>query len=526
MLVSDRQPEIKIGIRAWRPKVTDELWAFPHQFAGRLERNSGSLLFVFSLLYLLGTGYIASRKFLWADEVLTSYMARLSVANLWPAFASGVDIEPPLFHLITRAFTSVFGQSPLSLRMPAILGGWLMCTSLYVFISRRFKPIYAAIALLIPFVTGAATYMSEARCYGIGLGFSGLALVCWQSAAERRHRKLCLAGLALSLGAAIACQYYLVLVLLAIGAGEVVRSLAEKRIDRPMWVALAGSGLVLVLHLPLIRVAMTFSGGEWSVANARALLVAYQTFLNRVVVPGLVIVVGLAVLGRTTPSADTPAQATRKGELRSWELAAAVVLAGSLAGAFVVAKFTNGIFTLRYGLCMIFGIAIIAVLVIRRYDTGRPLAGALTFLVLLTGFLGHQVIPRQPRFHTPDLLARADSSSAIVIENPLDFLELTYNAPPQLASRLYYLASRKDSIRYTGTDDDDRGLLLLGRWFPLQAEPPSAFLKHHPRLLIWRGNREQRWLLRKLADAGATITLAANRPGEKLFFADVRSGGL
>ena len=526
MLVSDRQPEVIIGIRAWRPKVIDDLRAFPHQLAGLLERNSRSFLFVFTLLYLLGTGYIASRKFLWADEVVTSYMARLNLANLWPAFASGVDIEPPLFHLITRAFTSVFGQSPLALRMPAILGGWLMCTSLYVFVSRRFRPIYGAIALLIPFATGAATYMSEARCYGIGLGFSGLALLCWQSAAERRHRKLYLVGLALSLGAAIACQYYLVLVLLAIGAGEVVRSLAERRIDRSMWAALAGSGLVLVLHFPLIRVAMTFSGGSWSVANAHALLVAYQDFLARGVVPGLLIVTGLAVLGRSTPLADTPAQTARKGELRSWELAAAVALAASLAGAFVLAKFTNGIFTLRYGLCMIFGIAIIAALIIRCYDEGRPLAGALSFLVLLSGFLGHQVIPRQARFHTPDLLARADASSAIVIENPLDFLELTYNAPPQLASRLYYLTSRKDSIRYTGTDDDDRGLLLLGRWFPLQAEGPNDFLKHHPRLLIWRGAREQRWLLRKLADDGVTITLAANLPDEKMFWADVRSGSL
>jgi hypothetical protein len=337
---------------------------------------------------------------------------------------------------------------------------------------------------------------------------------------------LYLIGLALSLGAAIACQYYLVLVLLAIGVGEIVRFFSEREIDRPIWAALAGSGLVLLLHIPLIRIAMSFAGGQWSAASARALLFAYRGFLERAIVPGLLIMIGLALLGRGTRIADTPAQPSQKGGLRSWELAAGVVLAGSLAGAFVLARFTNGIFTLRYGLCLILGIAILTVPVIRRYDAGRPLAGALSFFVLLGCFAGHQVIHRQPRFHTPDLLARADASSAIAIENPLDFLELTYNAPPQLASRLYYLPSREESIRYTGTDDDDRGLILLGRWFPLQTEAPDEFLKHHPRLLIWRGDREQRWLLRKLADDGLTLTLAGNLPEERLFFAEVRPDAL
>jgi len=516
MRASSGSPIAAHGDKPWRYAVFERAKGFPEHLANWLNQRSRVFLLCFSVLYLFGTGLIASRRFLWADEVLTAYMARLSIPQLWSALKTGVDIEPPLFHLITRGFTSIFGYSPLALRAPAIVGGWLMCISLYVFVSRKMRPSYGLIAMLIPFVTGVARYTYEARCYGIALGFSGVALVCWQGAAEHRRRRFSLIGLAICLAAAIACQYYMFLVLMSIAVGEILRSISRAQTDRSVWIALAAAVIPLPLHFPFIRAAMTFHGGDWSTATGFTLLTAYEIFLAPAILPAAAIVTSLAVcdhFGATAkPAGNSP--------FSPWEILLGFALASSLAGAFLVAKLTNGIFTLRYGICLIFGFALLPLPVIWRYDRIRPLAGTLS-LIVLAGFFTLHMLRYQSRFQTPPLLLTASHSSAIVIEDPLDFMELAYNAPPQVASRLYYLISQQESIRYTGTDDDERGLLLLRRWAPIQAEPLNEFLNEHKRILIWRGNKYQdrRWLLRSLIDHGTTVTLAQKSDSERLFIA-------
>jgi hypothetical protein len=516
--------------------------SLPEELATALERHRRTFLLLFSLAYLASIGIVASRRPLWADEVLTAYMTRLGWRQLWPALASGVDLEPPLFHLITRAFTSVLGPTPLALRMPAIVGGWLMSISLFHFVSRRRPVLYAAIAMLIPFVTGFMHYTYEARCYGIALGFAALALLCWQGAVERRRRGLCLMGLALSLAAAVACQYYMLLVFLTIAGGEAVRTFPKRHMDRSIWLALAVSLLPLPFHIPLIRAAMTFSGGAWSAASVASLVNAYEGSLGPAILAVALILTGLALwehLGSDPPrplnfadSGTGPAPTSLSGERvqsrtasmrsveASWETVTAALLGFGFVGAFVLARLTNGVFTPRYGVCVVLGAAILPLFALRAYDAGRPVAGALTFLVLLASaaFAIHQVGDR--KFQTPNLLQNADNSAAIVIENPLDFMELIYNAPPQLVSRLYYLPSTENAKRYTGTDDDDRELLLLKKWFRIQrVEDPGAFMKHNARFLIWRGGKDPGWLLRKVSSNGATVTLISSLAGEWLFSA-------
>jgi hypothetical protein len=460
---------------------------------------------------------------LWADEVVTAYVNHLRLAQLWPALSSGIDIEPPLFHLITQAFTALLGPTPLALRLPAIIGGWLMCVSLYLFACRWFRPLYAAIATLIPLVAATGPYTYEARSYGIALGLGAVALVCWQSATERRSA-LSPVLLAFSLAAAIACHYYMVLVLPAIGAGEVVRSFSQRRIDRSVWAALVASVLPLPFHLPLIQAALTFKGGSWSTANVAALPLAYLNFLAPIVLPVALVVTGLALYRRPSPA--MPPVVPQTEALPRWEIVVAVVLASSLAGAWIMARLTNGIFAPRYGFCVVLGIAILALPPIRAYDSLRPLAGPLVLFVFIGTFAMRQVMVTHRSFNTPKLLLKAEPSSAIVIENPLDFIELIYNSPPQIAARLYYLPSSEDAIRYTGSDDDDRQLLLLRQWFPIQVEAPDLFLKQHQRILIWRGGREPGWILQKLTDDGARITLVSALSGEWLFVAMPTSVGL
>jgi hypothetical protein len=156
------------------------------------------------------------------------------------------------------------------------------------------------------------------------------------------------------------------------------------------------------------------------------------------------------------------------------------------------------------------------VLVLSWYDRMRPVAGAVAFAVLFSLFAGAQLRPRPKRFTVPAMLAKADPAATIIIQSPMRYLELAYNAPVKLSSRLYYLASPADSLHYTNTDNDDRGLLLLQEWAPLRTEAPTNFLMSHRQFLVWC-DRGGGWIMRYLADKDARIALLETNGAEYLF---------
>ena len=81
--------------RPWAAILFSFVQSLPEELATALERHRRTFLLLFSLAYLASIGIVASRRPLWADEVLTAYMTRLGWRQLWPALASGVDLEPP-----------------------------------------------------------------------------------------------------------------------------------------------------------------------------------------------------------------------------------------------------------------------------------------------------------------------------------------------------------------------------------------------------------------------------------------------
>src|SRR6185295_14459378 len=101
-------------------------------------------------------------------------------------------------------------------------------------VSRRTSTLYGLLAAALTFATGALRYATEARPYGLVVGFCALALVCWQAAADDHCRKLSLTGVAVAVAAAISSSYYAVLILAPLGAGELVRSLTRRKIDWPV----------------------------------------------------------------------------------------------------------------------------------------------------------------------------------------------------------------------------------------------------------------------------------------------------
>src|SRR3972149_1994188 len=201
-------------------RVLQQLDYIAEALRNQCERRKLWLLCGFSIVFLISTCWLASRKLMWNDELFTLYISRLpSVSDIWSALSTGADQTPPFFHIITRASFSLFGVNHVSIRLPEVLGFWVMSLCLFQFVSKRSSAIYGFVAMLFPLVTIAYSYAYEARPYGLVLAFSGLPLLCWQSAAEGRYRKLSLIGLALSLAAAVSSHYYAVLLFLPLAVG-------------------------------------------------------------------------------------------------------------------------------------------------------------------------------------------------------------------------------------------------------------------------------------------------------------------
>ena len=131
-----------------------------------VQRAPFAALFCVSLIYFAVASVLSWRKQFWNDELFTFYISRRpTLTDVWQVLLTVAEQLPPLFFVITRAFTRAFVDSRLSFRLPEILGFWVMCASLFYFVRRRSSTAHGLIAMLLPMLTGAFYYAYEARPY-------------------------------------------------------------------------------------------------------------------------------------------------------------------------------------------------------------------------------------------------------------------------------------------------------------------------------------------------------------------------
>jgi Dolichyl-phosphate-mannose-protein mannosyltransferase len=205
-------------------------------------------------VYFSITCYCAQRKLFWFDEIFTYYIARLPDNNAIRAACEQL-LNPPLFYIVTRWSQQLFGANELGTRFPEIVGFWVFCLGVYLFVARRASPIAAFISLLYPLTTSGYWYAYEARPHGILVGLFGLALISWQELTDdTSHRWTAAAGLAASLAVAMLFHGYAFLLLIPLGLGELTRSLVRSRVDPLVWCALTVPAILSVVTvLPLLH---------------------------------------------------------------------------------------------------------------------------------------------------------------------------------------------------------------------------------------------------------------------------------
>lgn len=490
------------------------------------ERRKYWLLGSFSILYLMGTGLLASKKLMWNDELFSYYISGLpTISDIWSALSTGGEQIPPLFHIVTRISISVFGVSEWAIRLPEVLGFWVMSLCLFRFVSKRSSTLCGFAAMFFPLVTKAYSYAYEARPYGIVLGLAGVSVICWQSAVEGHYRKLSLIGLAVSLAAAVSSHYYAILLFLPLAVGEATRSIVLRRLDLPVWVA-TGSGMIpLLLFTPLIRQARAHSAIFWTQPHWRDIPDFYHWLLT----PALLPLVAMLVVVAVYSTIHLPSASSRNQESRLtpplYEVATALGFIALPIVAVILAMFVTGAFTFRYVLPSVIGFSILFAFAAYRLLDGRAIMGALLVVVLCSGFLVLQVRNFQGIAKDSKELAitydflrtQNENKLPIVVSDPHTFMTLAHYAPRDIASRVVYLADTQASLRNLGHSSVDRGMLDLKPWFGLPIEEYASYVASQEQFLVYGPIGWLNWLVSELTETNRRIELKG-RHGENLLF--------
>ncbi|MGC9199421.1 MAG: glycosyltransferase family 39 protein [Acidobacteriaceae bacterium] len=177
-------------------------------------------------------------------------------------------LDPIGYNVLEYALIQLFGKGALVLRLPAIAGYLGMQACLFYFVRRIADERAATVALAIPALAGTVVYSVVSRPYGLWLGLSALAILCWQTAARHHPRRAAaLVGLALSLVAMVNTQYYAVLLFVPLFAGEAVRSLEKKAVDLPVLASLLIGMSGLLIGLPFVKATAPFRAFHTKLGN-------------------------------------------------------------------------------------------------------------------------------------------------------------------------------------------------------------------------------------------------------------------
>jgi hypothetical protein len=487
----------------------------------RLRRGAASRALVyaaFTVLYLVPTLWLARGKLIWDDEFFTLYLARAGWRSLLSALATGADQHPPPFYYLTHWVLQFAGMNHITLRLPAIVGFWILCVCLYEIVRWLTVPMWGVVAMLFPLSTRIYYYASEGRGYGLVMGFTAMAVLAWFKATEPRRSAVFLPLLAASLAGAVSSHYYAVLILIPLASGELVRTRALRRIDVPVWIAFAFTFLPLVLFLPIILSAQRYSAHFWAVPVWSDAISFYSGELGLGAVPligfltaGLIFGFGMrGWLMTNFKRGGRPGDSLHeRPQLTPWQATALYLLAATPVTAMLMAKFVTHGFSPRYAICSIVGIATLAAYLLSRAAPRALTAMAAAVLCIIMYGVEIRILGREfdeKRVHLMDA-SRALSGSGdaqIAVIDITVMHQLSFYATRELATRVNYVADPEKSIAYLKQDTVDHGLLDLRPWFPLKVIRAESFLADNPRFLAYGAADGWSWVIYDLPKWGET----------------------
>lgn len=138
------------------------------------------------LLIALILRFIGLDQSLWLDEGINVSFARsLSYHDLALNYSLG-DFHPPLYHLILKAWITIFGSSEISIRTPSVIFGIGVVFITYLIAKKLFNNKTGLIAAILVATAPLHIYYSqEARMYMLAAFFASLSLYFFVSLLQK-----------------------------------------------------------------------------------------------------------------------------------------------------------------------------------------------------------------------------------------------------------------------------------------------------------------------------------------------------
>ncbi len=483
------------------------------------------ILALIVLAYFLVTALQARRE-LWHDELYTYYIAKApSLSRLFQEIR--LDLNPPLIYLAERVSLHVVGDNAYAARLPSILAFLLGSICFYAFAARQMRPIYGLLAMFVFWSTPFEYFATEARPYGLIIGFFGLTLLAWQRAIKPNRSKASVWLLALGVTGMMCSHFFAVIYIVPFCLAELWRWYRTRKFDLAMWASLVLPSLLLVIYKPLVMPLVTRYEKSHFSASAQASPLKILGFFYRMLEPEslfllIAICAGLVVVWRFTWRREDE----KIGRLTSleWILIGGLLLIPALVNLAIMRS--HGVAFPRYSGPALFAVALLFALLLGKATNFSRIAAAASCCVLFAYSMGastpaavKHLLARNAAPKPASLIVNVRPDLPLVANSGLTFIELDKYGDPSTVARLQYLTDRRYAIQYAQSTIFE-GMAYLKRFFPIRATvtPYDQFVSEHPTFLVLGTiNYHEDWLLRRLIDIHATLLYLGDYYGQQLY---------
>jgi hypothetical protein len=436
----------------------------------------------------------ATRPYLY-DEVLTQVVSsQPDLRTMWQALSRGIDGQVPLFYLYERVAGGLLHNQHVAMRLPSIFA--LPCTLIcvFVFVKKRAGEFIAFLSALLLLLTLLFhVFAIDARPYSLVVACIAFALVCYQ----RLPSLFWAAMLGVSLALAQSLQYYAVLAMAPFGVAELVVYLRKREFRWQVWAALALGMVPLAVFWPLLSKLKAYYGPHmWAHYGFSSIPETYGYFFltGGAFGTAAAVVSAAGVIGslRRRRAATSPEEEGQEDTTHEAVLVL-TLLALPFVGLFI-ATVMHGLMVDRYVLAAVVGVSVAMGYALTQARPG--IVALFAFFVISSVGLHELSFWRSTWRHpftlnsiaTPveNFISKAGGpDTPVVIPDPVEFLQLAQSASPAFSRKFVYLADESEAVKYTGTDNLDRTLLVVRSYAPFQVEDYTQFTAAHHEFLFY-----------------------------------------
>ena len=428
-----------------------------------VERRAGGIAIAVAAATVLVCALRAAHMALWFDEILTLLIAKLpQVSDIPAACADNADGMPPAFYLAVRAMVLMGWSDALAVRLLCVAGYAVFTWCMFRFVSAEKPAVYGIVAMLLPSLTGCWFFATAGRPYGILLGCTGVAMVCWQSISRGNRRSWVAVLFPLALVTASAVHYLGFLLAFPFAIAETFRVIQGRKFDWRVVGALASPAAVLAIYAPIMVRAKTPDGSPLGKASVvvRRQRCSGDVRASRDAGPR-------GDSRRRLPDSTIEFQNRehrRRPSLPRGELILVLAILALPAVTLLLGRFATHNFVARYSIESMAGLSVVLTYSMRTLflDRREPALLAALLMVAALGF-------SQLR-HTGEIGSNAHQIPAqalasglpIAVSHPFTFMAMRYYLEPALRKRLLYVASPEAALKFVGSNSDEY-LMIRGR---------------------------------------------------------------